>query len=55
MRYRHVVVSRRGGPDVLTLVESELHHPGPGEVRVVVTAAGVSGFDLKSSCLAAPQ
>ena len=46
MRYRHVVVSRHGGPDVLTLIESELHDPAPGEVRVAVTAAGVSGFDL---------
>ena len=34
MRYRQVVVSRHGGPDVLTLVESEMHDPGPGEVRV---------------------
>ena len=46
MRYRHVVVSRHGGPDVLTLIESELPDPAPGEVRVAGAAAGVSGFDL---------
>jgi NADPH:quinone reductase-like Zn-dependent oxidoreductase len=46
MRYRHIVVSRHGGPDGLTLVESELREPAPGEVRVAVSAAGVSGFDL---------
>jgi NADPH:quinone reductase-like Zn-dependent oxidoreductase len=46
MRYRHIVVSGHGGPDVLTLAESEMRDPAAGEVRVAVTAAGVSGFDL---------
>lgn len=41
-----VVVSGRGGPDVLQVVEEDLPEPGPGEVRVKVLAAGVSAFDL---------
>lgn len=35
-----------GGPDVLTCVEREPDTPGPGEVRVSVTAAGVNRADL---------
>jgi NADPH2:quinone reductase len=41
-----VVVTRRGGPDVLEVIEEPLPEPGPGEVRVRVEAAGVSGYDL---------
>ncbi|MFC1543756.1 medium chain dehydrogenase/reductase family protein [Gemmatimonadota bacterium] len=46
MKYRRVVVSRHGGPDVLQVVEEDLPEPQPGEIRVKVLAAGVSGFDL---------
>lgn len=45
-RNRRVVVSRHGGPDVLTVVDEELPEPGRGEVRVKVLAAGVSAYDL---------
>ena len=45
-RYRRVVVSRHGGPDVLQLVEEALPEPHAGEVRVKVMAAGVSAYDL---------
>ncbi len=41
-----VVVVRHGGPEVLEYVEHPLPEPEPGEVRVNVMAAGVSGFDL---------
>jgi NADPH:quinone reductase-like Zn-dependent oxidoreductase len=41
-----VVVTRRGGPDVLRVVEEALPAPKPGEVRVQVETAGVSGYDL---------
>ena len=41
-----MVVSRHGGPEVLEVIEEALPEPGPGEVRVGVLAAGVSGFDL---------
>jgi len=46
VKNHHVVVSRHGGPDVLQLVEDDLPEPGAGEVRVKVSAAGVSAFDL---------
>lgn len=45
-RYRRVVVTRHGSPSVLHVVTDELPLPAPGEVRVTVRAAGVSGFDL---------
>ena len=46
MKYRRVVVQRRGPPDVLQVVEEDLPEPQPGEVRVKVLAAGVSGVDV---------
>ncbi len=41
-----VVVSRHGGPEVLLPSTEEPPEPAGGEARVVVEAAGVSGFDL---------
>lgn len=41
-----IVVSRRGGPEELQVVESDLSVPTLGEVRVKVSAAGVSGYDV---------
>ena len=41
MKYKSVIVTRRGGPDVLQVVENELHNPSPGEVRIKVLAAPV--------------
>lgn len=41
-----IVVSEHGGPDVLVAITEEPPEPGPGEARVTVEAAGVSGFDL---------
>jgi NADPH:quinone reductase-like Zn-dependent oxidoreductase len=41
MKYKSVIVSRRGGPDVLQVVENELREPSPGEVRIKVLAAPV--------------
>jgi NADPH:quinone reductase-like Zn-dependent oxidoreductase len=44
MPWRHVRISRFGGPEVLQLVEeSAIPEPGPGEVRIKVLAAG-TGF-----------
>lgn len=45
-RYRRVVVSRHGGPEVLQVVEEERPEPDSREVRVRVLAAGVSAYDL---------
>ncbi|WP_249998636.1 alcohol dehydrogenase catalytic domain-containing protein [Actinoplanes sp. M2I2] len=39
--------SRFGGPEVLEIVELPDPHPGPGEVRIAVRAAGVSVSDGK--------
>jgi len=39
--------SRYGGPEVLEIVDLPDPHPGPGQVRIAVHAAGVSGTDPK--------
>jgi NADPH:quinone reductase-like Zn-dependent oxidoreductase len=39
--------SRFGGPDVLEIVELPDPHPGPGQVRIAVRAAGVNASDWK--------
>jgi NADPH:quinone reductase-like Zn-dependent oxidoreductase len=46
MKPHRVVVSRHGGPEVLQMVEEDLPEPKAGEVRVKVSAAGVSAYDL---------
>ena len=43
---RKVVISRRGGPEVLKLVEGEPPEPAAGEVRVHVAATGVAFADV---------
>ena len=43
---RRIVVAKRGGPEVLQLVESPLPKPVAGEARVKVEAAGVSAYDV---------
>ena len=44
--YQRIVVSRRGGPDVLRLQEDAMPQPRLGEVRVEVLAAGVAFADV---------
>ena len=39
--------SRFGGPEVLEIVELPDPHPGPGQVRIIVHAAGISATDAK--------
>jgi NADPH:quinone reductase-like Zn-dependent oxidoreductase len=46
MKHRRIVVARRGGPDALGVVTEALPAPAPGEVRVKVEAAGISGLDI---------
>lgn len=46
MRYKRVVVSRYGGPEVITITEEDLPAPKAGEVRVKVLAAGVGLPDV---------
>lgn len=45
-KMKAVEISRPGGPEVLEPVERPLPEPGPGEVLVRVTAAGINGPDL---------
>lgn len=44
--FRRVVVTRHGGPEVLTIEERPVVRPGPGQVQVRVLAAGVSPHDV---------
>jgi len=46
MKYRSVVVTRIGGPEVLQVVENDLRAPAAGEVRIKVLAAAVSRPDI---------
>ena len=41
-----IQVQRTGGPEVLTPADVEQPQPGPGEVRVQVTAIGVNFIDV---------
>jgi NADPH:quinone reductase-like Zn-dependent oxidoreductase len=45
MKYKKIVVSAFGNPDVLKVVEEELRPPPPGDVLVRVHAAGVARAD----------
>ena len=42
-----IVAEHSGGPEVLEVREVEVPAPGPGEVRIEVTAIGVNPIDLK--------
>ncbi len=46
MKYKRVVISRRGESEVLQVVEEELVEPGTGEVRVKILATGVAFADV---------
>ncbi len=48
MKYRSVVVTRRGSPDVLQVVENDLRPPASGEARVRILAAPVCAPDVSS-------
>ena len=46
MKYTRIIVTRYGGPEVITVAEQECPRPMPGDVRVKVLAAGVSLPDV---------
>ena len=48
MRYRSVIVTERGGPDVLQVVENDLRPPSAGEVRIKILATPVCGPDIQA-------
>ncbi len=46
MKYKHIAISRFGGPENLLLLEDDLLEPRSNEVRIKVLAAGVSSADI---------
>src|ERR1700690_731923 len=44
--YRAVMLTKKGGPEVLQLVDLPIEPPGPGQLRVRVRAVGVGATDL---------
>jgi len=46
MRYERVIVTRYGGPEVISLIEEDLPAPQPEVVRVKLLAAGASLPDV---------
>ena len=46
MKYKRIVISRYGGPEVLQVVEDDLPEPRSGEVRVKILRAGVAFTDI---------
>jgi len=44
--YKSVVITRKGGPEVLKVTENDLRAPAPGEVRVKVLCTGVGFTDV---------
>jgi len=44
--YRAVMMTKKGGPEVLETVEQPLRDPAPGEARVRVRACGVGATDV---------
>ncbi len=44
--YRAVMLTKKGGPEVLRVVELPMESPGAGQLRVRVKAAGVGATDL---------
>jgi NADPH:quinone reductase-like Zn-dependent oxidoreductase len=46
MRYRSVVVTKRGGPEVLQVVENDLREPTAGEARIRILATPVCQDDI---------
>jgi NADPH:quinone reductase len=44
--YRAVMMTKKGGPEVLETVELPVREPGPGEARIRVTACGVGATDI---------
>ena len=46
MGYKSVIITKKGSPDVLRVVENTLREPGAGEVRVKVICTGVGYTDV---------
>ena len=45
-RQQRMLISRRGGPEVLTLMDEPMPQPGPNQLRLRVVATGVAFADV---------
>jgi NADPH:quinone reductase-like Zn-dependent oxidoreductase len=50
MRYKSVIVAKRGGPEVLQVVENDLREPTTGEARIRILATPVVQDDVAVRC-----
>jgi NADPH:quinone reductase-like Zn-dependent oxidoreductase len=48
MKYKSVIVTRRGGPEVLQVIESDLHPPSAGQARIKILAVPVCLPDVEA-------
>ena len=48
MKYKSVIVTKRGGPEVLQVIESDLRLPSAGEARIKILAAPVCLPDVEA-------
>lgn len=46
MKYKSVIITRKGSPDVLKVVDNDLREPRTGEARIRILAAGVGRTDV---------
>jgi len=46
MKYRSVIVTQRGGPEVLKIIENDLRAPSAGEARIKILATPVCQDDV---------
>jgi NADPH:quinone reductase-like Zn-dependent oxidoreductase len=46
MKYRSVIITRKGSPDVLKIIENDLRAPRAGEARIRILATGVGRTDV---------
>jgi NADPH:quinone reductase-like Zn-dependent oxidoreductase len=44
---RAISFSEFGGPEVLEVIDASVPEPGPDQIRIAVSAAGVNGYDWK--------
>jgi len=48
MRYKSVIVTKRGGPEVLQVIENDLRAPSAGETRIKILATSVCLPDVQA-------
>ncbi len=48
MKYKSIIATKRGGPDVLQVIENDLRPPSAGEVRVKVLATPICEPDVQT-------